>query len=135
MSDDKWATFWLVFTVACMIALWAFLASVRPARAHDHDQPWLNQWFSSVKQPDSGISCCGPSDAYYCDEGARGSQVFCKINDDRDNSKLNRLPVANGTVIDIPAHKFNKDPNPTGRAVVWLSPAGHVWCFVGISGS
>lgn len=105
------------------------------ALAHDPAHAELDHWYSSIKQPDTGISCCGPSDAYFCDEAARGSQVVCKINDDRDNAELKRLPVANGTVIEIPQHKINKDPNPTGRAVVWLSPSGFVWCFVGISGS
>jgi hypothetical protein len=105
------------------------------AFAHDPAHHELDQWYASVKQPDTGISCCGPSDAYFCDEAARGSQVVCKINDDRDNAELKRIPVANGTIIDIPPHKINKDPNPTGRAVVWLSPSGFVWCFVGISGS
>jgi hypothetical protein len=111
------------------------LYSIPIARAHDHDHPELDQWYANIKQPDTGISCCGPSDSYHCDEGARGSQVTCKINDDRDNAKLGRIPVPNGTVIEIPQHKINKDPNPTGRAVVWLSSGGFVWCFVGISGS
>jgi len=106
-----------------------------PVRAHDPAHHELDQWYSTRKQPDTGISCCGPSDAYFCDEGARGQQVICIINDDRDDAELKRIPVANGTVIEIPQHKINKDPNPTGRAVVWLSPAGFVWCFVGISGS
>lgn len=105
------------------------------ALAHDPDHPELDKWYANVKQPDSGISCCGPSDAYWCNEGARGSQVVCTIDDDRDNRKLNRRPMKNGTVIQIPHHKINKDPNPTGRAVVWLSPTDHVWCYVGISGS
>ncbi len=105
------------------------------ALAHDHNRPDLDKWYSSVKQPDTGISCCGLSDAYWCNEGSKGSQVYCVIDDDRDNASLGRKPVPNGTVINIPAHKFNKDPNPTGHAVVWLSTAGHVWCFVGVSGS
>ena len=119
----------VVVLAVCVVALasWAF--------AHDHDHPELDQWYATRKQPDTGISCCGPSDAYFCDEAAKGSQVLCKINDDRDNAELKRIPVPNGTIIEIPQHKINKDPNPTGRAVVWLSSGGFVWCFVGISGS
>lgn len=105
------------------------------AHAHDPAAPELDQWYSTRKQPDTGVSCCGPSDAYFCDEGAKGSQVVCTINDTRDNAALSRHPIANGTVIEIPPEKINKDPNPTGRAVVWISPYGFVWCFVGISGS
>lgn len=118
--------------VGVMIVL---ILLVSPAKAHDPDHPELDQWYSNIKQPDSGISCCGPSDAYWCNEGAKGSQVICTIDDNRDNAKLGRKPVPNGTVVEIPQHKINKDPNPTGRAVVWLSPNGFVWCFVGISGS
>lgn len=28
MSEEAWATFWLIFTVACMVAAGLFLASV-----------------------------------------------------------------------------------------------------------
>lgn len=108
---------------------------ISAAKAHDHEHPELDQWYATRKQPDTGISCCGPSDSYWCNECARGSQVVCTIDDDRDDAKLNRRHVPNGTVVEIPPHKFNKDPNPTGRAVVWLSSSGYVFCFVGISGS
>ena len=125
----------MIGAVIFVALMFAVVALVGTALAHDPAHHELDQWYASVKQPDTGISCCGPSDAYFCDEAARGSQVVCKINDDRDNAELKRLPVANGTINDIPPHKINKDPNPTGRAVVWLSPSGFVWCFVGISGS
>lgn len=105
------------------------------AHAHDPAHKELDHWYSSVKQPDTGASCCGKSDAYFCDEGARAGKAICTINDNRDNAELGRVPIPNGTVIAIPDYKFNKDPNPTGRAVVWISPGGLVWCFVGISGS
>lgn len=124
----------LYLLTGLLVAGVLLLVSSIVARAHDED-PEIHAWLSSVKQPDTGISCCGPSDAYYCDEGAKGSQVTCTINDFRDDKKLHRVHVPNGTVIDIPQHKINKDPNPTGRAVVWLSRERFVWCFVGISGS
>lgn len=123
----------LTLAVAVIVLLIAGL--FYPVFAHDHEHPELDAFYKNLKQPDTGISCCGEYDSYFCDEGARGSQVTCVINDDRDDKKLRRIPVPNGTVIDIPQHKINKDPNPTGRAVVFLSPARHVWCFVGISGS
>ena len=128
----RWALKMLIFGAIVVVVL--VVLAVK-ALAHDPAHAELDHWYASVKQPDTGISCCGPSDAYFCDEGARGQQVICIINDDRDNAELNRLPVNNGTIIEIPQHKINKDPNPTGRAVVWLSPSGFVWCFVGISGS
>jgi hypothetical protein len=123
---------WIMLGAVVFVAL---MFAVVAAFAHDPAHHELDQWYSSVKQPDTGISCCGPSDAYFCDEGAKGQQVICTINDDRDDAELKRIHVPNGTVVEIPPHKINKDPNPTGRAVVWLSSYGFVWCFVGISGS
>lgn len=111
------------------------LVFVSLAFAHDPANPELDQWYATRKQPDTGISCCGPSDNYWCDESARGSQVICTINDDRNDAELHRMFVPNGTVIEIPPHKLNNDANPTGHAMVWLSPSGFVWCFIGNSGS
>lgn len=135
---DKSERGWLALAVAVIVLLIGGL--FYPVFARDLGQwgnadPELKQWYESLKQPDTGISCCGPADSYWCDEGARGSQVICTINDDRDDAKLMRQHVTNGTVIEIPPNKINKDPNPTGRAVVFLSRAGFVWCFVGISSS
>ncbi len=127
--------FWLTIIFGVFSLLMISAAMVSCAQAHDPASPELDEWYATRKQPDTGISCCGPSDAYFCDEGARGQQVICTINDDRDDRPLHRIHVPNGTVIEIPPHKFNKDPNPTGRAVVWLSSSQFVWCFVGISGS
>jgi hypothetical protein len=136
MPDDGKTTGFLILIICCLVVfMMAVAALFSPVRAHDPAAHELDQWYSTRKQPDTGISCCGPSDAYFCDEGSVGQQVYCTINDDRDNAALKRIPVANGTRVEIPPHKFNKDPNPTGRAVVWLSSGGHVWCFVGISGS
>jgi hypothetical protein len=117
-----------------VVALFTF-AFISLASAHDPDDPELNHWYMTLKQPDTGISCCGENDSYFCMEGSRGQQVTCTISDDRDNKKLRRVPVPNGTVVDIPPYKINRDPNLAGRAVVFLSPMGHVYCFVGISGS
>lgn len=127
-----------VFVIAMVVIL---VLSIKAAFARDLGQwkdadPELRAWYQSLKQPDvPAISCCGEADSYWCDEGARGQQVICTINDNRDDAALMRKHVPNGTVIEIPQHKINKDPNPTGHAVVFLSMAGYVWCFVGISGS
>lgn len=134
-AEDRMGRALLKILIFAAVVIVVFVGVLVKAFAHDPAHAELDRWYSNIKQPDTGISCCGPSDAYFCDEAARGSQVICKINDDRDNAELKRIPVANGTIIDIPQHKINKDPNPTGRAVVWLSSSGFVWCFVGISGS
>jgi hypothetical protein len=133
MNDERWATFWLAVTVACMVALWLLLAWVKPALAHDHDHPELDQWYAGLMQPDNPtVPCCGKADAYWCDDYyARDGKAYCKITDERDDAPLNRPHVPVGTEIEIPAHKLKWDRgNPVGHAVVFLSTSGHVWCFV-----
>jgi hypothetical protein len=75
-------------------------------------------------------SCCGKADAYYCDDYyARDGKAYCKITDDR--VVQGRPPIPVGTEIEIPDYKLKWDRgNPTGHAVVFLSAAGLVYCFV-----
>lgn len=107
------------------------------AFAHDNNRPELNDWYSSLMQPDAPTSsCCGKADAYWCDDiSVRQGKTFCKITDDRDDRPLGRPHVPMGTEIEIPNHKLKWDAgNPTGHAVVFLSVAGHVFCFVQAGG-
>ena len=99
--------------------------------------PELKAWFESLRMPDNPVaSCCGSADSYFCSEHATSAgQIYCIIDDERDNLKLKRTPVENGTAILIPPHKLNKDPNMIGRAVVFLSSQQHVYCFISASGS
>lgn len=137
MSKINWP---LVWAVVVMGALLIFLYNVNFAIARDLGQwgnvdPQVSAWYRNLKQPDNpSISCCGEADSYYCDEHARGDQVYCIVNDDRDNETLRRTPVPNGTEIDIPDTKINRDPNLEGRAIVFLSSGGRVYCFIGAGG-
>lgn len=138
MKDEGWATLGLVIAVFLMVVFWMFIASIHPpsAHAHDMDHPELDGWYANLKQPDNpSVSCCGEADSYYCDEHARGAQIYCVVNDERDNEKLRRTPVPNGTEIEIPDRKLMRDPNLAGRAIVFLSSGGIVYCFIGASGS
>lgn len=104
-----------------------------PVRAHDHEHPELNEWYATLMQPDNpNVSCCGTADAYWCDDYfARGGNAYCKITDDRDDAPLQRPHIAVGTEFEIPAEKLKWDrSNPTGHAVIFVNPMGHVWCFV-----
>jgi hypothetical protein len=96
--------------------------------------PEVRSWYESLKQPDTGISCCGEADSYFCDEHAEGNQVYCIIDDDRNDTDLKRHHIDNGTRIDIPTNKLNHDANLVGHGVVFLSGSNYVWCFVGIGG-
>lgn len=110
-----------------------------PAHSKDLGQwkmvdPEVKSWYESLKQPDTGVSCCGEADSYFCDEHAEGSQVYCIIDDDRSDAELKRRHIENGTRINIPSVKLNHDPNITGHGVVFLSSGDYVYCFVGIGG-
>ena len=139
MSEETKAT-WLAVIVMSALLIWMY--SINFAIAKDSGQwsnvdPELKKWYSELQQPDNApASCCGEADAYWCDGlHVRDGKTFCVITDDRDNIALRRTPVPIGTEIEIPDRKLNKDPNPTGHAIVFLSAAQMVYCYVGNSGS
>jgi hypothetical protein len=108
-----------------------YLGSINFVKAHDHDHPELDAWYATLMQPDNpSMSCCGKADAYWCDDYYfRDYRAFCKITDDRTVPGRPHIPV--GTEIEIPNHKLKWDRgNPTGHAVVFVSPMLHVFCFV-----
>lgn len=128
---------WLTFLATCFIALIVLFLYTIPVRAHDHDHPELDQWYATLMQPDNpAVSCCGKSDAYWCDTiNVKDGKTFCTITDDRDDAPLKRPHVPVGTKIEIPDHKLKWDRgNPTGHAIVFLSGWGHVFCFVQAGG-
>lgn len=129
-------------TIAILVvSFFAFLIEVVPARdlgQWENTDPETRAWFKSLRMPDNPTSsCCGEADSYYCSEHAtKEGQVYCIIDDDRDNEALSRTPIKNGTVIAIPPEKLNKDSNPTGRAIVFLSSNGSfVYCFISAGSS
>jgi hypothetical protein len=139
MSENKWASVGLAIAVVMMVLGWLFISSIRPAHARDLGQwgdvdPAISAWYMSLKQPGTNVSCCGPGDSYYCDEHSRGSQVYCIVDDDRDDVALKRTHVDNGTEINIPQDRLNKDANKIGRAIVFLGGGEFVWCFIGAGG-
>jgi hypothetical protein len=119
--------------LALLIVLYALFFWMALARAHDHAHPELDAWYAGLMQPDNpAVSCCGKSDAYWCDTiNVRQGKTYCTITDARDDAPLGRPHVDIGTEIEIPNHKLKWDRgNPTGHAVVFLSVTGHVFCFV-----
>ncbi len=121
---------WLLLILTAAVVLFALGCC---AFAHDHEHPELDSWYAGLMQPDNPtVSCCGKSDAYWCDTiNVKDGKTFCTITDDRDDAPLRRPHVPMGTQIEIPNHKLKWDRgNPTGHAIVFLSPAGYVWCFV-----
>jgi len=127
----------LVLAVLVLASLIAFIFSINFVMARDLGQ-WtttdqsIRHWYESLMQPDNpAVSCCGEADAYFCSETYENGHVVCVIDDDRDDKKLRREHIDNGTRIEIPDNKLKYDQgNPTGHAVVFLSSAHYVWCFV-----
>jgi hypothetical protein len=93
----------------------------------------IGHWYQTLMQPDNpSASCCGESDAYWCDKiNVRAGKTFCTITDDWDDAPLKRPHVDVGTEVEIPNHKLKWDAgNPTGHSIVFLSRGGYVFCFV-----
>lgn len=136
-EENRWLTLALIVMGAILIFMYSITFSIARDRGQwDNVDPELKLWFHGLKQPDNpNVSCCGEADSYYCDEHAKGDQVYCIINDDRDNTELMRQPVPNGTVIQIPPNKINRDGNMAGRAIVFLSYSGSPYCFIGAGGA
>ena len=115
--------------------MWLMLSqwTLRQAHARDLGQwentdPKVKLWYQTLKQPDSGISCCGEGDAYWADEqtveddGRGGKTVIAMITDDRDDVPLGRIHETIGTRYVIPPNKITRvDGNPTGHVVLFLS--------------
>lgn len=108
-----------------------------PAFGHSHDETNA-EWFMSLKQPDTvgidgtpGVSCCGPADQYYAEQ----------YEPSKATPNGYRALVGGFGWIEIPPNKVIRGkPNPTGRAVVFVSRSEaqfgpdrvepFVYCFV-----
>lgn len=121
---------WMAVCVLWLLATW-------PAKAHDAEHPEFDGWYAGLMQPDNpNMSCCGKADAYWCDKiNVENGKTFCTITDDRPDAPLNRPHIPVGTKIEIPDYKLKWDRgNPTGHAVVFVTRALYVYCFVQSTG-
>lgn len=98
--------------------------------------PAIREWYQRLMQPDvPTASCCSESDGYYADEThVRDGKVYARITDDRPDEPRKRPHREIGEEFEIPPNKMNKDPNPTGHNVIFLSRSGYVFCFVSGTG-
>lgn len=118
-----------------------FLGSVR-GHARDLGQwentdPAIREWYEHLMMPDMPrISCCGEADSYYADsfETSKDGEYVAIITDDRPDEPLKRKHVPVGTRIVIPNNKLNKDSNPTGHGIVFLSRGDYVFCYIAPGG-
>lgn len=125
---------WVKSFVMSLFALVAVTAAnARDLGQWENGDPVVREWYQTLMQPDNpAVSCCGEADAYWADETHfRDGKTFVVITDDRDDAPLRRLHIPNGTEVEIPNHKLKWDrANPTGHGVVFMNPAGAVFCYV-----
>lgn len=128
-----------------IIALIILLFNIRISPARDLGQ-WnsndaVTQWYQKLMQPDAPVaSCCGESDAYWCDDYySRDGKAYCKITDDRPDEPRKRPHRDIGQEFEIPTNKLkwsDSDPqpridiNPTGHGIIFLSRGDWVYCYV-----
>lgn len=94
------------------------------------------QWISTVRQPDTRISCCGDGDAYIAyNFETRDGKFYAIITGDYPTNPGVSEPIRKGTKILIPPNKLNRAAedggNPSGHGVVFLSAGGDVLCYFG----
>ncbi len=94
------------------------------------------QWISTVKQPDTRVSCCGDGDAYIADDfETRDGKFYAIITGEYAANADAGQPIRKGTKILIPTNKLNRaredGGNPSGHGVVFLSAGGDVLCYFG----
>lgn len=124
-------------TLAFLLLAMVTFASARDLGQWENADPKIVEWYQSLMQPDNpAASCCSESDGYYADEvHVRDGKVFARITDDRPDEPRHRPHREIGEEFEIPPYKMNKDANPTGHRVIFLSRGGYVYCFVDGGGS
>ena len=94
------------------------------------------QWISTVKQPDTRVSCCGDGDAYIADDfETKDGKFYAIITGEYPANADISYQIRKGTKILIPPNKLNRAAedggNPSGHGVVFLSASGDVLCYFG----
>ena len=87
------------------------------------------QWISTVRQPDTRISCCGDGDAYIADDfETKDGKFYAIITGEYSGNPGINYQVGKGTKILIPPNKLNRAAedggNPSGHGVVFLGASG-----------
>lgn len=98
-----------------MTHLAAVLVLVGMLVAHDDAEPFAD-WYNGLRNSDTGAWCC--------------SQHDCRTTEHRLGPTGYEVPI-NGVWVAVPAAAILRGtPNPTGSAVVCVTPAGEIRCFV-----
>jgi len=100
--------------------------------------PFVREWYRTVKVPGTGMSCCGEADAYWADRTETdhlpdgSTQLIAVITDDRPPETIpQRRPIPIGTRYVVPPERIAwKHGNPTGHIVIFLNINDQVLCYV-----
>ncbi len=116
-----------------------------PAQIEGQELSACQNWISRVKQPDSGVSCCGEGDAFIADGvevDANGNTVAIISQDypsgtydDGEGDTYTTKDMRAGTRIIIPKEKINhaydNGGNPSGHGIVFMNTDRVVLCYFG----
>lgn len=98
-----------------LIFILGLLVLTAPPRSWAEDR---GEWFKSLRQPDTGISCCDISD--------------CRVTDSAEWRADGWWAEVNGRMTRIPENKIIRDrpPLPDGAVVCSGQSSGVIFCFV-----
>ena len=103
MSKREWI---YALSVWVVIVLALFLLH-KPAAAHDHQRPDLNNWFMGLKSTIGHAPCCSGSDA----------EVLKDVDwESKDGHYRVRI---DGQWVDVPDGAVVDEPNLDGQTLVW----------------
>lgn len=107
--------------IVVLAAVLAAIAGVLSARAEmgDNFPPQHHAWLHEQTSP-TGVHCCDPADCWL---------VQYRIAPPAAAELSGYRAFFRNAWLDIPARAVVRDFNPTGSAVLCVSPTLHVWCF------
>lgn len=110
---------WLRSPWLCAAAVFMGLASATAtaeAKPPENADPALAQWYESLRQPGTGVSCCSVADCRSADYRTTPNGYEARID---------------GVWIPVPPDRvLEHTDNPTGHAVVCYLPGRGILCFV-----
>ncbi len=101
---------------AGMITAALLAAAPAPAAPPENADPALAPWFQSLRQPETGISCCDVAD--------------CRPTEYRTVGDAYEVWVDDRWMTVPPRRILQRADNPIGRAVVCWTPQRGIMCFV-----
>lgn len=105
---------WISVSITLIFILGVIILTSSPRAAAQEDR---GEWFKSLRQPDTGISCCDISD--------------CRVTQSAEWRADGWWAEVNGVMTKIPERKiiYNRPPLPDG-AVICHGTSGVIFCFV-----